>query len=365
MPKDAQRVIQQRHNILAPGVAADDSPYGNNVSLGRPETELYLRLANEVDLNLRHEILDKWFPVAFDDEGGGFFQDFHVDWSRGGGGSKGIVYESRLTWTAAEAALRFPANAEMYLVQSRHGLAFLDEKLWDREGGGFFWAVDDSGRPVGADGAEKAGYGNAFGIFAAATNYKVTHDRAALDLAVKAFRWYDQHGHDAKNGGYIEVAPDGSKSVAELIAAGLNPIGVRADEKSMNTSIHLLEALTALYEVWPDPTVQARLNEMFGIVRDRIYAEPGYLIQFFSADWQPRQSDDSYGHDVETAYLLTEAAAALGIPQDAKAWTDARRLVDHAVQFAVNDEHGGLYNSGDSRAEITQPSGNGGSRRNG
>ena len=340
------RCIPSKHNVPAPGVVANDSGYKSNDSQNRPETELYLRMASEVESNLRLEILDKWFPVAFDGEGGGFFQDYSVDWSRGDGGSKGIVYESRLTWTAAEAAGRFPAKAKMYLAQSRHGLTFLAEKIWDRQRGGFFWAVDDSGKPAGAGGAEKEGYGNAFGIFAAATNYKVTHDQVALDLAEKAFRWYDQHGHDEKNGGYLEVAPDGSKSADELVAAGVNPIGVRTDEKSMNTSIHLLEALTALYEVWPDPTVKARLNEMFEIVRDRIYAEPGYLVQFFTANWQPRQSDDSYGHDVETAYLLTEAAAALGIPQDAKTWTEARRLVDHAMQYGLNSQHGGLYNSG-------------------
>jgi mannobiose 2-epimerase len=311
----------------------------------RPTPEVCRRLADAAESNLQHEILDKWFPAAFD-EGGGFFQDYNVDWSRGDDESKGIVYESRLTWTAAEAAARFPAKSEMYLAQSRHGLAFLAQKMWDHDRGGFFWAVDNAGNPTGDGGAGKEGYGNAFGIYAAATNYKVTHDRAALDLAEKAFRWYDQHGHDAKNGGYLELAPDGSKSTAELMAAGVNPIGVHGDEKSMNTSIHLLEAFTALYGVWPDPVVKARLNEMFEIVRDRIYADPGYLVQFFSADWRPRQSDDSYGHDVETAYLLTEAAAALGIPQDVKTWAEARRLVDHAMQFGLNSEHGGLYNAG-------------------
>ena len=69
----------------------------------RPTPEVCRRLADAAESNLQHEILDKWFPAAFD-EGGGFFQDYNVDWSRGDDESKGIVYESRLTWTAAEAA---------------------------------------------------------------------------------------------------------------------------------------------------------------------------------------------------------------------------------------------------------------------
>src|SRR5208283_1946879 len=86
---------------------------------------------------------------------------------------------------------------------------------------------------------------------------------------------------------------------------------------------------------------------MFDIVRDKIIAEPGYLIQFFSADWKPQVSDDSYGHDVETAYLLAEAAGALGIPEDARAWAAGRKLVDHALAAGWDKTRGGLYNSGD------------------
>jgi mannose/cellobiose epimerase-like protein (N-acyl-D-glucosamine 2-epimerase family) len=310
----------------------------------QPTPQACRRLAQETEANLQQEILDKWLPSAFDPRGG-FFQNYNADWSRVGDESKGIVYESRLTWTAAAAAARFPKLAEMCLAQTHHGVAFLAEKMWDHRRGGFFWAVDEAGNPAGPQGAQKLGYGNAFGIFAAAGNYKVTHDPIALDLAQKAFHWYDQHGHDAKNGGYLEVAPDGAPS-----AALSNPVGAHGDEKSMNSTIHMLEAITALYEVWPDATVRARLNEVFEIVRDRIYADPGYLHQFLSADWRPRVSPgpsrDSYGHDVETAYLLTEAAAALGMPNDAQTWQEARRLVDHAMQFGLDHQRGGLYNEG-------------------
>jgi len=309
----------------------------------QPTPEVCRRLAADVETNLQREILDKWFPAAFD-EHGGFFQDYGEDWSPAAGESKGVVYESRLTWTAAEAAMRFPAKADMYLAQTRHGLAFLAEKMWDHQKGGFFWAVDDDGNPAGAIGARKQGYGNAFGIFGAAVSYKATHDAAALDLAKKAFRWYDQHGHDAKNGGYLEVVLD--DSAAENPIGDADPIGAGAKGKSMNTSIHMLEALTALYEVWPDPTVRGRLEEMLDIARDRIYAEPGYLVMFFDADWKPRPGEDSYGHDVETAYLLTEAAAALGIPDDPTTWLKARRLVDHALQYGLDRDRGGLYNEG-------------------
>jgi cellobiose epimerase len=309
----------------------------------QPSTEVYRRLADETEANLRKEVLSKWFPAAMDEKNGGFFENFAEDWARQADQSRGIVYESRLTWTAAQAAERFPAQAKLYLAQTRHGLEFLSGKLWDQKNGGFFWAVDVDGKPTNAVDAKKQGYGNAFGIYAAAANYKATHDEAALDLAKRAFRWYDQRGHDAKNSGYLEIAED---SGGAAVDDSVNPIGVTAEQKSMNTSIHLLEAFTELYAVWPDPVVKARLAEMFEISREKIYSEPGYLIQFFNADWTPRPAEDSYGHDVEAAYLLVEAATALGIPDDPRTWSIGRRLVDHAMEFGVDHERGGLYNSG-------------------
>ena len=118
----------------------------------------------------------------------------------------------------------------------------------------------------------------------------------------------------------------------------------------MNTSIHILEALTGLYQVWPDPLVKTRVQEMLEVCRDKVYSEPGYLIQFLSADWKPTRSPDSFGHDVEAGYLMVEAAEVLG-QDDPRAWTAARHLVDHAMQYGWDNQHGGLYDSGAMNAE--------------
>lgn len=312
----------------------------------RPALETYRRLADEVEANLKNQILAKWYPRAVDDQGGGFFQNYNEDWSPGRTGAKAIVYESRLTWTAAQAAMRFPEQAAMYSAAARHGLDFLAGKMWDQTNGGFFWSVDNNGNPAsgrgGNDGATKQEYGNGFGIFASAAVYQLTRDPAALDLAKKGFLWYDEHGHDAVNGGYFEILSADGKPDTNTTPA----VGGGRNVKTMNSSIHMLEALTSLYEIWPDARVKARLQELFDIMCDKIVADPGYLIQFLSPDWKPRASDDSYGHDVETSYLLVEAATALGRPNDDRAWTAGRKLVDHALAAGWDKSRGGLYNSG-------------------
>ncbi|MGA2258102.1 MAG: AGE family epimerase/isomerase [Thermoguttaceae bacterium] len=310
----------------------------------KPTKNAYLRIADEVDANLQKEILEKFFPATVNEQGGGFCENYSRDWTPTGGKNKSIVYQGRLTWTSAEAARRFPAKADLYLAMTRRGAACLADKLWDKTGGGFFWHVDAKGRPTSDT---KQMYGHAFGIYALAANYQATKDRAALDLAKKAFQWLEQHAHDNVNKGYAEAIGPGGKPVTR---GGPNAVGAGAGQKSMNTSIHVLEALTGLYQVWPDPLLGTRVQEMLEVCRDKVYCQPGYLTQFFSADWKRTSSPDSFGHDVEAGFLMVEAAEALN-RDDPRAWRAARQLVDHAMRYGWDERRGGLYDSGTMDAE--------------
>ena len=97
-----------------------------------------------------------------------------------------------------------------------------------------------------------------------------------------------------------------------------------------------------------DPLVKKRLGEVHALVRDRIAAEPGGLNLYLTRDWQATPAHDSFGHDVETAFLLVESADALGTPDDPKTWHMARRLVDHALDWGWDEQHGGFYYKGEA-----------------
>jgi mannobiose 2-epimerase len=114
----------------------------------------------------------------------------------------------------------------------------------------------------------------------------------------------------------------------------------------MNTHIHLLEAWTELLREWPDPGLRASTQRLYEMVRDRFYSEPGTQHLFLDASGWPVAGPSSFGHDVETAFLLIEASEALGIQGDAKLERVARRLVDHALALGWNSETGQLYEQG-------------------
>ena len=319
-------------------------PFANNA----PAAPAYLQLADDVETNLKQHVLAKWFPAALDNERGGFYQNFREDWSRDSKNDKGLVYQSRLTWIAAQAAMRYPAASETYRNAAQHGLDFLENRLWDKADGGFFWALDETGQPE--RNGEKHVYGIAFGIYAATACYQATQDVRALELAKRAYDWLETHAHDKSNGGYYEALTREGKPILEPSSAANAPtndfIGTRYGYKSMNTHIHLLEALTALYGVWPEARVRTRLEEVFHLTRDKIVVEPGCMNLFYTPAWRPIPDHDSFGHDVETAFLLVEAAQALHIGQDAKTWHCARQLVDHALAFGWDETNGGFYDSG-------------------
>jgi cellobiose epimerase len=313
-------------------------------------SDAYLHYAGEVNATLQRDILDVWFPRAIDNEHGGFYSDFTRDWQRSKSHGKFSVFQGRMTWIASQVVMRKPELRDQYLPYVKHGVDYLQNVLWDKQYGGFYLGLDDDGKtsPEFTDG--KHLYGMSFAIYGLAAAYQATHDPAALALAQQAFLWIDKHAHDPVNQGYFEyLHRDGTPYqtspfdpiVHDSVLGGF-PLGY----KSMNTHIHLLESFTQLYEVWKDDTLRQRVDELLHVVRDKVVVQPGVMNLYFTNDWRPVPDYDSYGHDVETTYLMQEAANILGTPDDQKTQHTGQMLADHSYVYGWDEAHGGLYESG-------------------
>ena len=277
------------------------------------------------------------------------------DWSLRNDDSVFLVYQARMTWTAAAFAEYSPVHRDEFAKYAHHGIVFLDEVLRDKEFGGFHWVLDRDGKLDAAQGDEKHVYGTSFVVFAGSKTHQVTGDSLAKKVACDAFDWLEAHAHDRVHGGYFEAirrdgTPVGAWNKDAPMQKRLDRLGVYYGFKSMNSHIHLLEALTELKRIDDRPVVKERLLELLQVVRDRIAVEPGALNLYLTADWRAIPAHDSFGHDVETAFLLVEAAAALGMPDDPKTWQVARALIDHALEWGWDEAHGGFYDKGESFA---------------
>lgn len=309
-------------------------------------------LAARVNAQLQREI-DFWYSGdLIDTKLGGF--SLHGPSTDSGPQVRTLVYQSRLTWCAAELIRRRPELRDRLMPSLRHGVAFLRESLWDPVHGGFFWQVTHTDGTWQA-GPEKHTYGHAFAIYALANGYLACGDRQMLQMALDAFDWLEAHAHDPMHGGYYDALTLDGKPILHPASGRLvDSIGTHYGYKSMNAGIHTMEALAMLYQAQPSEPVRKRLSEMLHIIRDRMVVPPGAMALEFTADWRAVPASTSYGHNIETAYLLREASHILehgqvDIPTD----RIAHQLVDQSIAAGWDDEHGGLFELGSAFGSIT------------
>jgi mannobiose 2-epimerase len=313
-----------------------------------------------LETTLQHHTIDPWYPAAIDVDSGGYFSNFDYQWNRKADQEKFIVTQARHVWTLSTLAEFFPDNSQ-YTEYAAHGYRFLRDKMWDVEHGGFFQLVGRTGEVIGDPGnIQKRAYGNAFGLYALSAFYRISENEEVLNFAIEAFHWLDRHARDPAHGGYFEcLNRDGSVVMYEQ---GFSDASApwNAGLKDFNSSIHLLEAFAELYKVWPDTLVRARLEVMVHVVADIMVHEKGFLQLYFHPDWRlvtDAEMDSrtgrgehfnhlTFGHDVETAYLLSEALRLLGEHITGPRKTKIKLLVDHPLAHGWDPTHGGFYDMG-------------------
>lgn len=294
-----------------------------------------------------------WYPLCIDTVYGGYFSDINYKWQLEGEQNKMIVSQARHVWSASTAAM-FYKDKNYYLKIAAHGFRFLKDVMWDKEYGGFYDLVKRNGEVIKENGQiVKRAYGNSFAIYGLAAYYKASGNKEALELAKKTFWWLEKNSYDPEHKGYFQF----------LIREGkpLNEGYQQYPPKDQNSSIHLLECFTELYKVWPDQLLKGRLISLQHIIRDVITTEKGYMNLFFKQNWTPISYRDStsekreknydldhvsFGHDIETAYLLLEVNEVVGINNDSITNLKAKQMVDHTVKFGWDDQYGGFFDRG-------------------
>lgn len=335
-------------------------------------------ILNEMFCHFTENFIKIWYPKAIDLECGGYFTNLSFDFKRLYSQEKMIVTQARHLWTLSKIA-EFTGD-KVFEDFALHGFNFLKYKMWDCKNGGFYQIKSREGKFSDVEGwrNEKRIYGNAYGLFGLSALYKLTKSKIVLDFAETVFNWIDKFGHDDKSKGYFQFLTEDCKifdkhSEYKSIATDSVEVGY----KDQNSSIHLLEAFTEFYNVNKNDTVKERLKEMLFLVRDVITTEKGYLNLFFNYDWDPLSFKNSpveireenynldhvsFGHDYETAFLMLEASFSLGIENDVKTLSVAKKMIDHALANGWDHKNGGFYDEGyyfnDDKCEIIKDSKN-------
>jgi mannobiose 2-epimerase len=262
-----------------------------------------LVLKQELNDELTKNILPFWMNKMRDEKRGGFYGQITGNDLLMPDAPKGGVLNARILWTFSSAALHL--NNPLYAEYAKRAKEYVFEHFFDSKNGGAYWMLYADGTPADT---KKQIYCQAFFIYALVEYYRLTADKECLDKAIELFHLIEKHSFDNEQNGYFEAY-----SIDWHLLEDLRLSNKDANEKkTMNTHLHILEAYTNLYRVWKDKELKKRIVNLIEIFLDKIVNPlTSHLDLFFNENWECKSTLFSYGHDIEAAWLIDEAALVL------------------------------------------------------
>lgn len=258
-------------------------------------------MVEEIRSHLSDCIIPFWKKLR-DDEYGGYYGYMDHDLQVDKKAVKGCILNSRITWFFANAYLTL--RDESLLEEARHGYEFMQKYCVDQEEGGVYWSVAYDGTP---EDTTKHTCNQAFSIYALSSYYDASGDKEALDTAMELFRIIEERCMDEI--GYKEAF---DRAFHEVENDKLSENGVIA-AKTMNTLLHVFEAYTELYRVSGSADVEKRLRWILDTIAEKIYNPKLHRQEvFFDREMNSILDLHSYGHDIETAWLIRRGTDVLG-----------------------------------------------------
>ena len=295
------------------------------IQLQQYKKELQMELAS---------ILNFWERNTIDKENGGFYGKLDNQNKVYHDAPKGSVLNSRILW-AFSAAYNLTGNKD-YLYTAERAFQFIQDHFIDKKNGGVYWSVDYKGNPLDT---KKQIYALSFAIYGLSEFYKSCNNHKVLEMAVDLYECIIKYSLDTTYGGYIEALTENWQEIKDLRLSKKDA----NEKKSMNTHLHVLEGFANLYMVWTNETLKKRINELITIFQEHIIGKrSNHLVLFFNEKWNVKSNIISYGHDIEAAWLVQDAAEII------KAEELIKQIKTRSVEIAEAaaeglDKDGGLW----------------------
>lgn len=285
--------------------------------------EKIVQLKVEVEEVLKNNILSYWKNNLVDIENGGFLGQITGDEIIKRDAPKGAVLNARILWTYSAAYRVLKDDA--YLQIAKRAKDYLLDYFYDKKEGGIYWLLDYKGNPIET---KKQIYALGFGVYGLSEYYRATNDKEALDYAIKLYQTIEEHSFDRENNGYLEAFTKDWKLIEDMRLSEKDS----NEQKTMNTHLHILEPYTNLYRVWKDNSLKKQLKNLINLFLDKIIDHQSHHLNlFFDNNWNSKSEVISYGHDIEAAWLLYEAALVL---DDSETLEKIKSVVPHIVKAA-------------------------------
>jgi len=291
-------------------------------------------MLHEMKLELS-ALLNYWAENSIDDKYGGFLGEINGLGIVTDKAEKGAVLNARLLWTFS-AAYAFSKD-KRYLSLANRAYQYLVKYFWDQDNGGLYWSLNFDGTILNN---RKQAYAQGFGIYAFSEYFKVTGNKESLAYAVDLYRIIEAHYKDHKHGGYFEAL---SNCWEPLVDMRLSEKDAN-EPKSMNTHLHIVEPYTNLYKVWSNSQLKVSIQYLLDLFSEHIINKQTFHFNlFFQEDWKCTSQIVSFGHDIEGAWLLNEAAYAINDTNNINRMMDlSMKMVDATIIEGIAPD-GSIY----------------------
>ena len=297
-------------------------------------------LYKELEWEMHDNILPFWMNQAIDLENGGFFGRITYDGTAVKNSPKGSVLNARILWTFS-AAYNLTGRDE-YLESARRAYGYFSNYFIDKQYGGVVWSVTAEGE---TENGRKQVYAQAFAIYALSEFHLADRNQEAILQAIDIYNLVEKYAFDDEDNGYIEALSQSWQPLTDLRLSEKDA----NEPKSMNTHLHLLEAYTVLFAIWKDNDLEKKLFNLIELHKNKIFSdENGHFNLFFDMKWKVKSDHYSYGHDIEGAWLITEAARVLGTKEVIE---NVNQLAERMAYVTLREgiaADGSLYNEGEA-----------------
>lgn len=275
---------------------------------------------SEAASGMLDQIISFWKHLR-DDRYGGYYGYLSYDLQLDRKAEKGCILNSRILWFFSEAAMLL--RRDDLRAEADHAYAFLMRHCLDEKNGGIYWSMRYDGYPLDTT---KHTYNQGFAIYALSSYYRLTGNEEAISTARKLYTLVEQHCTDEV--GYLEAftadwKPESNEKLSEN--------GVMAD-KTMNTLLHVFEGYSGLYRATQDPAVGNSMRRILDIYAEKIWSpELERQLVFFDKNYHSIIDLYSYGHDIESSWLMDWGCSLLGDAQLSEKISEIDRRMAQAV----------------------------------
>jgi len=237
-------------------------------------------------------ILPPWTDNAVDSINGSFFCNLDGNWKPVGEDVKFPSMIARHLFSYSSAYLM--SGDDQYLTIAREIKAYLFDKAWDNEYGGWFDALSADGKPWQEG---KSTFVQVYVITGLTLYYFVTHDQEVLDYINRSNELLEKNAWDQNSGGYYDALQ--------------RNWAVSSEVKSVSSQLAPVSGyLLYLYMATRDKKYLDQAERICDtIIRFMVDTKSGWILENFDKNWNympGRQNEEeiNVGHNIEVAWSL-------------------------------------------------------------